>query len=91
MADKKSNRGGARKGAGRPTKADEQKLIERLDNIIEQDEVITKLKEMVMEGNFQAVKLYLEYRYGKPKESVDLTTNGENVGFSKINFLTKED
>lgn len=79
--------GGKRIGAGRKTKADEQKLIERLDNIIEQDEVIEKLKEMVKDGNFQAVKLYLEYRYGKPKESVDVTTNGEDIGFSKITFL----
>jgi hypothetical protein len=79
--------GGKRKGAGRKTKADEQKLIERLDSIIEQDDVIEKLKEMVKDGNFQAVKLYLEYRYGKPKESVDVTTNGDDIGFSKITFL----
>ena len=37
---KVENRGGARQGAGRKPKAQEQKLIERLDNIIDKDEAI---------------------------------------------------
>lgn len=85
--EKTGNRGGKRKGAGRKSKADEQKLIERLDNIIDSDEVIKKMYDMIKQGNYQAVKLYLEYRFGKPKESIDVTTNGDNVGFGKITFI----
>ena len=35
---KVENRGGSRQGAGRKPKAQEQKLIERLDAIIDKDE-----------------------------------------------------
>lgn len=65
---KKDRRGGVRKGAGRPKKADEIKLIERLDNIIGQEEALQKLKELVLKGNIKALTLYLAYRYGKPTE-----------------------
>jgi hypothetical protein len=34
--------GGARKGAGRKPKAEEMKLIERLDNIIDSDVALSK-------------------------------------------------
>jgi hypothetical protein len=71
--------GGKREGAGRKPKADEIKLIERIDNVIDQDKAMMKLGELVMDGNMQAIKLYFEYRYGKPKESVDIHTTGENV------------
>ncbi len=43
--------GGARKGAGRPAKADEVKLIERLDSIIDKDEAVGKLGELVTKGD----------------------------------------
>ena len=74
-----SKHGGKREGAGRRSKADEIKLIERIDNVIDQDKAMQKLGELVMDGNMQAVKLYFEYRYGKPKESIDLNTTGDNL------------
>ena len=70
MADGRKNNGGARKGAGRKPKASEQELIERLDKVIDKDDVIKVLKKMALNGNYNAVKLYLEYRFGKPKETV---------------------
>lgn len=71
MGDKRKNNGGARIGAGRRPKADELKFLERLDNVIDKDDAIEKLKEFIIEGNFNALKLYLEYRFGKPKETID--------------------
>ena len=71
--------GGKREGAGRKSKADEIKLIERIDSVIDKDEAIKKLGELILDGHMQAIKLYMEYRYGKPKESVDIHTTGENV------------
>ena len=77
--------GGARKGAGRPSKADEVKLIERLDSIIDKDEAIGKLGELVAKGDIRAVQLYLSYRYGKPKESVDINSSeGLNINFRDL-------
>ena len=71
--DKRKNNGGARQGAGRKPKADEIKLIERLDSLIDKDEALSKLGELVTKGDIRALQLYLSYRYGKPKESIDLT------------------
>ena len=68
-------RGGIRKGAGRPTKADEDKLIERLDRIIDKDEVIHKLNELIKKGDLRAITIYLDRRIGKPTETKDITVN----------------
>lgn len=77
--------GGARKGAGRPSKADEVKLIERLDSIIDKDEAVGKLGELVTKGDIRALQLYLSYRYGKPKESIDLNSSeGLNINFRDL-------
>ena len=77
--------GGARKGAGRPSKADEMKLIERLDSIIDKDEAVGKLGELVTKGDIRALQLYLSYRYGKPKESIDLNSSeGLNINFKDL-------
>lgn len=83
--DNRKNNGGARQGAGRPAKADELKLIERLDAIIDKDEALSKLGELVAKGDMRAVQLYLSYRYGKPKESIDLNSSeGLNINFRDL-------
>ena len=76
--DKRKNNGGARKGAGRPTKANESDLIERLDAIIDKDEVIETLKKLAIEGDTKAITLYMNYRFGKPKETKDIKLEVDN-------------
>jgi hypothetical protein len=73
--DKRINNGGARQGAGRKPKAQEKELIEKLDNIIDKEEVLKKLKELINEGDMRALNLYMGYRYGKPKETKDIHIN----------------
>ena len=83
--DKRKNNGGAREGAGIKTKSQEKKLIERLDNIIDKDEAIGKLGELVAKGDIRAIQAYLSYRYGKPKESVDINSSeGLNINFKDL-------
>jgi len=83
--DKRKNNGGARQGAGRKPKADEIKLIERLDSIIDKDEALSKLGELVAKADIRALQLYLSYRYGKPKESIDLNSSeGLNINFRDL-------
>jgi hypothetical protein len=44
-----------------------------------------KLNDLLLDGNMQALKLYFEYRFGKPKESVDIHTTGESsVSFNDL-------
>ena len=75
--DKRINNGGARQGAGRKPKAQEKELIEKLDNIIDNEEVIKKLKDLIDKGDMRALNLYMGYRYGKPKETKDIHINDE--------------
>ena len=69
----KSNRGGKRAGAGRKSKAEEQKLIEKLTPL--DDKAFKSLEQGIEDNQSWAVKMYFEYMYGKPKETKDITIN----------------
>lgn len=85
MDGRKNNGGTIGNKGGRPKKADELKLIEKLDNLIDNDEVIKTLGKQIFKGDSRAMSLYFGYRYGKPKESVDITsTDGFNINFKDI-------
>ena len=85
MDKRVNNKGTKGNKGGRPSKAQEQKLIERLDAIIDKDEALGKLGELVSKGDMRAVQLYLSYRYGKPKESVDINSSeGLNINFRDL-------
>lgn len=63
--------GGARKGAGRKPKADEQQLIEKLSPL---DSIAFKaLKKGLTDGQNWAVKLFFEYKFGKAKEFKEIS------------------
>jgi hypothetical protein len=72
--------GGARQGAGRKPKEEELKIIERLDNVIESDDALNSLKELIKDKNFNAIKLYFEYRFGKPKETIENINKNYDAG-----------
>ena len=84
MDGRKTN-GGKRQGAGRKPKVEELKFIEKLDNIIDSEAAIKKLKQLIIDDNFNALKLYIEYRFGKPKETI------ENINHNYNNELTEEE
>jgi hypothetical protein len=86
--DKRINNGGARKGAGRKGKAEEQKLIE---NLTPMNSMALKSLEKGLEKKEQwAVKLFFEYFYGKPQQRVDVTSNDESINMPLINFVDTE-
>ena len=70
-------RGGARAGAGRKPKAEKEKLMESLDAVMNQHDVLEQLAKLVQEGDFRAIKLWMEYRYGKPTDHVEHTHTEE--------------
>jgi hypothetical protein len=78
--DGRKNNGG-HKTAGRKSKSEELQLIERLSKHIDKDEAILKLKELMDDGDFKAIQLYMAYMYGKPKETKDITVNSEQPLF----------
>jgi len=85
MSDGRKNNGGTKgNNGGRPPKADEQKLIQRLSKL---DNIAFKaLEKGIKEGNYNYWNKFMEFRYGKPKERVDVTTNDENLNIPIIRF-----
>ncbi len=75
MAD--NNHGGKREGAGRPSKADEVKLIEKLTPMA--PAAYKAMKEGIDRGDYKFVQLFFAYYAGKPKESKDITSQGEKI------------
>ena len=82
--DGRKNNGG-HKTAGRKPKAAEQQLIEKLKPF--EQAALKALELAVKEGQSWAVKLYFEYKYGKAKESKDITTNGESINKPVFEFF----
>ena len=78
---RKYNKGTKGNKGGRPSKAEEMHLIERLDKHIDNDDAILLLKKKMNEGDFKALQLYMNYYFGKPKETKDVTINAEQPLF----------
>jgi hypothetical protein len=83
--DKRINNGGARKGAGRKGKAEEQKLIENLTPMNAM--ALASLEKGLEKKEQWAVKLFFEYFYGKPQQRVDVTSNEETLNMPVITFI----
>ena len=71
--------GGARPGAGRPPKILEVKLIEQMDALAAPQQIWDALLYKCQQGDTQALKLWLSYRFGLPKQQIDVTSNGEKI------------
>ena len=83
-----STHGGKREGAGRKSKAEEQKLIEHLTPM--NSKALKSLEQGLDKKEQWAVKLFFEYFYGKPQQRVDVTTNDESINIPLINFVETE-
>lgn len=68
-------RGGRRPNSGRKPKAEEIKIIEQMDAAKAPAEVWEALANRVEKGDVQAMKLWLSYRFGQPKQDVNLSSN----------------
>lgn len=80
--ENKSGHGGKREGAGRKPKEDEQKLVERLSPL--DDAAFAALEKGIEKGDFAYVKMFFEYRFGKAKDSLDVTSNGQTISAIKL-------
>ena len=66
--------GGHRPGAGRKPKDEQLKMIEKLSPL--QDSAFEALKAKLKAKDMNAVKLFMEYMYGKPKQQIDANVTG---------------
>ncbi len=76
-------RGGAREGAGRKSKAEEQSLIEKLTPL--EPIAFEALTNALNDGKDWAVKLFFQYNFGMPKQVID-----QNSNVSISNFELKD-
>ena len=72
-------KGGKREGSGRKPKIQEVKLVESMDAISVPDEIWKALLYKCLQGDTNAIKLWLSYRFGLPKQQIDVTSNGEKI------------
>ena len=66
-------KGGYREGAGRKPKAYEIQLIEQMDSILAPAEAWEALANLVRANDPAAIKLWLNYRFGMPKQQIEAT------------------
>jgi|TARA_R110000803_G_scaffold31702_2_gene70399 hypothetical protein len=91
MSDGRKNNGG-NKNAGRKPKAEEHKLIEKLTPLAVDG--YKALESALKDKQGWAVKLFFEYMYGKPKQTIDQTStiNLNDFDISKLyDKQTEED
>jgi hypothetical protein len=81
--ENKNNWGGKRENAGRSTKAEEVKLIEKLGAL--EPLAFMALEKGLENGDFKFTQLFYNYYAGKPRETKDITVTNEQPIFN-INF-----
>jgi hypothetical protein len=67
--------GGARPGAGRKSKAEELGLDALMDSIGPTEAVLQAVYDQAVKKNVKAQQLWLSYKFGKPKETVNLKSD----------------
>jgi len=80
MAEDGRKNNGGNKNAGRKPKADEIKLIEQMDAVLVPESVWMALGEKIEAGDTIAIKTWLSYRYGMPKQVVEQTNTNIDAG-----------
>ena len=93
MADGRKNNGGARKGAGRPSKAKEEHVrrlgIQAIENTYGSVEDYYKHIAKESMSSFPHLKLLQEYVFGKPKEIIEVQQDDvDNYDYSKLSDKT---
>jgi hypothetical protein len=79
------SKAGEKRNAGRKPKATELQLVERLTPL--EDIALKALEKGIKSGELGFVKLFLEYRFGKPKQMQEITVNGNGLRDWNVVFV----
>ena len=69
--DKRANNGGKRENSGRLKKNDVISMVEQMDKRLIPETLWDSLAKLVENNDIQAIKTWLGYRYGMPKQTID--------------------
>lgn len=88
---KTKNYGGRRENAGRKSKAEELGLPMLMSEVITEADwlqIFRKIAASAKKGSFDHQKLLLEYKFGKPRQTVDQQiTHQQIVGIDEIEIV----
>lgn len=91
MADGRKHNGGKRKGAGRPSKAEELKVSAYAMDAIKQEygsiEAFWEFLASQSRESKDHLKMLVEYAFGKAPDKVDVTSDGDKI--TGINFVVR--
>lgn len=77
-----SKRGGVRENSGRKPKSAEVALAQQMDKVAPCEQVLNALYHKVLDGDTQAIKLWLNYRLGMPVQRVEQETKVDINSFN---------
>ena len=69
--DKRANNGGKRENSGRLKKNEVISMVEQMDKRLIPETLWDSLAKLVESNDIQAIKTWLGYRYGMPKQTID--------------------
>lgn len=92
MADKRKNNGGnSTKAKGVDRRKNEYKTaLSEASTVEEVKEIIEKLKKMAMGEDLQAIKLYLAYYLGNPKDIAEVNHTVSNFNIKDMFTFDKD-
>ena len=88
---------GGSNGGGRPKKLPALDAImanvlgQEKDGVTAAEAIIMRLRDMASKGDIKAAALLLDRGYGKAKQNIDITTQGEKVTVPTIIFIKDAD
>jgi len=80
---------------GRPKMPDLSEAVAKVlnkekDGVKAIDAILMKLHEMALDGNVKAIELLLDRGFGKVRQDVDLTSNGETLAPAPITWRIRD-
>lgn len=91
MANDK-NWGGKREGSGRPKKEYIENVKAIMSDHIDQDMVMEKLRELIENGDYRAIEMFMKYVHGTPKQTMDINQTGDiDVNFTLSSLIKFKD
>lgn len=70
--------------AGKKSKRGISQRTKVLDALFDEDKakaVFAQLESKALGGDLEAIKVYMAYCFGKPESKVDITSDGEQIGY----------
>ncbi len=84
--------GGSRDHSGRPKRKYIENVKEILAEHIDQNMVMDKLGQLIENGDYRAIEMFMKYVHGTPKQTMDLNTSGDvDINFTLKNLIKFKD